>query len=230
MNNLERIVSEEIDKFKKSLTEAISPGFSFKKMMEFEYYDELYAYCLENLGEPIGVGSSRAVFQLNDHLVLKVAMAEKGLAQNEAEFENDDTRYKILPSIHGHESNFKWLVSDYVIPLADNYEQADDTMMELVGESWHTFVVFVNTAMSTYCPRLRERTMDEASFRKLIEDKWFFAELYKFMTETKLTTFDIKVLENWGMALRNGKPVPVFLDSGFTDEVYKVYYHSFMAL
>lgn len=231
MNNLEKIISEEIDSFKKSLTEAMSPEFSFKRLMEFEYFDEVYNYCVENLGEPIGEGSSRAVFQMNDHLVLKVAMNNKGLGQNKAEFDNDDTRYKILPSIHGHDSDFRWIVSDYVIPLVDDSHgpqtidrQADDAMMELVGETWSTFCTFVNTVISSYMPMLRVQTMDERSLLNLIEGNEFFADVYKFMKDTKLNTFDIKSIANWGIAMKGGKPFPVFLDSGFTEDVYKKYY------
>lgn len=39
------------------------------------------------LGNPIGNGSSRMVFQISDERVLKVAKNAKGIAQNEAEGE-----------------------------------------------------------------------------------------------------------------------------------------------
>lgn len=228
---IDKIIKEEITKYRRGITEAIGPDFSFKELMGINYFDDIYNYCVKHLGEPIGRGSSRAVFQINDRLVLKVAMSQRGIAQNRAEFSNDDTKYKILPSIHGHDSEFVWIVSDYVVPLADTsngihamYRQANDTLMKLVGETWSTFCTFINTAIMTYIPTISAKTMDERSFLNLVERNWFFAEVYKFMSETKLSTFDIKSVENWGISMREGKPIPVFLDSGFTDEVYKAHY------
>lgn len=43
-----------------------------------------YDYCVKMLGEPIGNGSSRAVFQIDDTRVLKLATNIKGVAQNKA--------------------------------------------------------------------------------------------------------------------------------------------------
>jgi hypothetical protein len=35
---------------------------------------------------------------------------------------------------------------------------------------------------------------------------------------------DLCCIQNWGLAMRNGEPYLVILDSGITDELYKAYY------
>ena len=44
-----------------------------------------FKYCTEHLWNAIGKGSSRAVFQIDDEKILKLAINNKGIMQNTAE-------------------------------------------------------------------------------------------------------------------------------------------------
>lgn len=61
-------------------------GFSFETLTSLSSYKKRIAYCKQMLGQPIGNGSSRIVFQISDERVLKVAKNQKGIAQNEAKW------------------------------------------------------------------------------------------------------------------------------------------------
>lgn len=59
-------------------------------------------YCKRHLGFPIGNGSARIVFQLDDEKCLKLAKNRKGIAQNGAEYDSAD--------------DDSWIVTEYVLP------------------------------------------------------------------------------------------------------------------
>lgn len=67
------------------LNEAMSDGFSFDELKNIGTFSGRMRYCKEKLGFPIGSGSSRVCFQLDDDRILKLARNEKGIAQNEVE-------------------------------------------------------------------------------------------------------------------------------------------------
>lgn len=67
------------------LKEAMSESFSFEELKAIKSFKGRYEYCLKTLGPTQGRGSSRVVFQLSDERVLKLALNEKGIAQNEVE-------------------------------------------------------------------------------------------------------------------------------------------------
>ena len=69
----------------KQLKEAINYGFSFERLKQISSFNGKMRFCKEFLGDSIGRGSSRLVFQIDDEWVLKLAMNSKGIAQNEEE-------------------------------------------------------------------------------------------------------------------------------------------------
>lgn len=75
-------------------------------------------YCIEKLGKPIGEGTSRAVFEIDDHTVLKLSLSKDDVMQNIREwnvFEKIGDN-PLLPRIYAHSDDFIWLWSEKVIP------------------------------------------------------------------------------------------------------------------
>ena len=67
-------------------------------------------YCREMLGEPIGNGSSRIVFQIDDETVLKLAKNNAGIAQNMEEIKIGlNSGLEFVPKVFNgsDEKNFK---------------------------------------------------------------------------------------------------------------------------
>ena len=77
-------------------------------------------YCRKMLGEPDSMGSSRAVFTLDDNCILKLAYGKKylaGIEQNEAEWKLfQDIDSPLLVKILYHDRNYTYLVSESVLP------------------------------------------------------------------------------------------------------------------
>ena len=114
---------------KNRLFEAYQQGFSFENLSMIA--DNAFAngtngsvmqmrYCSQWLGYPFSMGSSRAVYTLNDNFVLKLAygrMYNAGIAQNRVEYNvYSQLNSPLLPRILYHDKNFTFLVSESVIP------------------------------------------------------------------------------------------------------------------
>ena len=69
------------------LQEAALDSFSLQELSNISSFRGRVQYCRQMLGFPIGNGSSRITFQIDDEKVLKLAKNEKGIAQNETEWD-----------------------------------------------------------------------------------------------------------------------------------------------
>ena len=116
---------------KKRLFEAYKEGFSLETLTMIA--DSAFAeednsipqmrYCTQWLGYPDSMGSSRAVYTLNDNMVLKLAYGERyfaGIDQNRAEYEVfQQVDSPLLARIFYHDKNFTYLVSESVLPCTE---------------------------------------------------------------------------------------------------------------
>lgn len=113
---------------KNRLFEAYDNKFSFNELSKLgdEYFlnkggsSVQFEYCVNHLGEPTFMGSSRCVFTLSDNIILKLAYGEKfegGMYQNMIEYERfDKTKSKLFPAIYGHDENYTYLICENVVP------------------------------------------------------------------------------------------------------------------
>lgn len=84
---INNIIKETLNRY---LKESIQEGFSFEELDSLNEGDKL-RYCIEYLGQPLGNGSSRVVFEIDDVQVLKLAhdenfMYDIGQEQNKEEY------------------------------------------------------------------------------------------------------------------------------------------------
>lgn len=94
--------------------------FSFEQLKSIPSFKGRLKYCIDTLGFRIGSGSSRTCFQLDDNRILKLAMNEKGIAQNSVEGQRDYylEGLGVRPEIY-NETDFDnnlWIVCEYVLP------------------------------------------------------------------------------------------------------------------
>jgi hypothetical protein len=110
---------------RRRLFEAYSEGFSFEELTMIgngqfageDNTEEQFEYCCKYLGEPLDSGSSRVVFQLNDHFVLKLAIGFEGFMQNEREYKvTIAANSELLAKVVYCSEDYSFLVSEYVIP------------------------------------------------------------------------------------------------------------------
>ena len=119
--------------------------FSFDELRKYVGLVQRLEYLNQTLGEA-KYGSSRAVFNLSDALVLKVAINEKGLVQNETEytlFHSAEPKVKeVLAAIkEPHDPEFQWIVMERVKPLEDevSFEQVLGVTTEMALELFSGF-------------------------------------------------------------------------------------------
>lgn len=216
------IINEHQEKI--VVNEAMKQGFSIDMLYSLPSFSKKIQYCTQMLGKPIGRGSSRAVFQIDDETVLKLAINPKGIAQNEQEGQQDWYRddLGVTPKVYhdyNKEGDYTFIVSEYVLPAKK------EDFKVCLGVDFETFQMFMTTAYNQYARRknwLAELDYDE--FNELLETNDDLYQFYDYMTNYQVPLGDVIRLANLGMVQRNGQPYIVILDSGLTDDIFNRYY------
>lgn len=167
----------------------------------------------------IGRGSSRVVFQIpykGRKTALKIAMNNKGAAQNRAEvqFFGDYFMKQIgilIPAIDWDEKSAypTWIHTEFA-------EKANISKLQTALGNAHPFEVIRylidNAEGKKTSIQLREKTMNSPLFEKLQE------LIYNYNGQVNFA--DLFAIANWG--IYKGKPV--IIDLGLTNEVYETHY------
>lgn len=212
-------ITEEQAKYIKTINEAQDETFSLEELSNINSFKDRYNYCLQHIGKPCGRGSSRIVFQLTDDKILKLAYNQKGIAQNQAE---DDVYICVSPKVFDRDMEYKWLVSEYVLPAKEQ------DFKECLGLSFQQFCDFI---ASIYYYRFNDgrlcvqyEIMDEEPFNQLLEENEDLLEFDDYIGNYRPPYGDLMRICNYGMVMRNGYPTIVLLDSGLTEEILNKHY------
>ena len=208
-------IKESTSKGKSKIQEAMKSSFSFEYLSSLDA-EEAFEYCTKELGQNVGEGSSRAVFQIDDVQVLKLALNEKGIAQNRVEASTKEMKSPLFPYILYVDENNKWLVTEYVLPA-----EGKDFEHCLGFGCGHFFYHIIESikglkydgGMSAY----------EDEFVPYFGDSEFYRLLAKYILDYDMPIGDIQRIENWGVTKRNGKDTLVILDPGWNKETMKLY-------
>jgi uncharacterized protein YeaC (DUF1315 family) len=177
--------------------------FNFKEFKSLENIKQMIMYA-DSFLEKLGQGSSRAAYLLSSRYVLKIAINQKGIAQNETEvdvYTNPKSR-PIVSKIHSEDPEYKWLVADVVKPITSEKEFKNITGIEF-----------------DYFIRKLRPLVSGTSSEELPEE--FIQAAVATIRANQLLMADIEVLEHWGKT-PDGRAV--LLDYGFTREVWKNHY------
>ena len=204
------------------LKEAMGENFSFEELKSIKSFKGRFDYCLKTLGPTQGRGSSRVVFQLSDDKVLKLALNQKGIAQNEAECDWGVQSYDVVPEIFNESDtdNYYFLVSEYVLPATEeDFEQIFDF-------DFTTFCQCLVAFWKCYNPQGRcyISPMDNQSLEVLLNDSDDLNSFYNYMADYRVPIGDVIRIQNYGMTNRSGQPQIVLLDSGLNDDVWNKHY------
>lgn len=172
-----------------------------------------YDYCVKMLGEPIGNGSSRAVFQIDDTRVLKLATNIKGVAQNKAEVTayHQSPIKTFMPIIYNDSDmeNYFYVISEYVLPANE------EDFKNLLGVPFYIFknIILDSMVIDNEIEHAMEKYKDLPTVYTLLQ---------YILTMSKSGVN----INDWGLTMRNGKPTMVTLDNGYTRNVAKLFYHN----
>jgi hypothetical protein len=179
------------------------------------FFENGYKYCVKMLGEPIGKGSARFVFQIDDTRVLKLATNMKGVAQNKSEVMvyQQAPNKTFMPIVYNDSDmeNYFYVISEYVLPA----EEKD--FETVLGVPFYTLVeIFSNYYRGDEIKKYEEYS---PKIRHLLQ---YFTE----MSKIGVNTHDWFNLENWGLTKRHGKAIMVTLDNGLTNNVANNFYRN----
>lgn len=179
------------------------------------FFENGYKYCVKMLGEPIGKGSARFVFQIDDTRVLKLATNMKGVAQNKSEVMvyQQAPNKTFMPIVYNDSDmeNYFYVISEYVLPA----EEKDFEMV--LGVPFYTLVeIFSNYYRGDEIEKYEEYL---PKIHQLLQ---YFTE----MSKIGVNTHDWFNLENWGLTKRHGKAIMVTLDNGLTNNVANNFYRN----
>lgn len=223
------IITEEQEKMLHNifLQEAALPEFSLDTLNSLSSFKQRMEYCRKYLGEPIGRGSSRIVFQIDDEKVLKLAKNSKGIAQNEYEY---DSFYHdiedVMVKVYDIGDDNLWVISEFVLPAKEQDFQ------HIFGFSFKVFCSFISRTIFNYADaktrfflsRFRG-LMDENQWEELIDNNENAQSIEYYLSNYQPEEFaDYFRIVNWGLTTRNGEPHLVILDNGLNQEIYNKFY------
>ena len=179
---------------------------------------------------PIGSGSSRLVFQIDDETCLKLAKNEKGVAQNleEIKIANDGIISYIPKIFNGSdEENGLWIITQYVlpaktsdfknvlgVPFSDVAEFAENTDARF---DYKRGRFYINNADRTV-HKLYQKYEDNYDVISLFND------IHEIKADYDQLVGDLTRIQNWGMVRENGNIFMVMLDTGFSEEIRNQFY------
>lgn len=177
--------------------------FDFNTFSKLETTEEMIEYA-SNFLQPLGKGSSRQAFVFSSKYALKIAMNEKGLAQNKVEIDasTDPMIKQVVASVQRADDKHRWLLSDLVRSLKGSEE-----FESLTGGGFVDFVFYL------------EDVHDTGAFDDPPTD--FALMVAKIMKKANLLYGDIISFEHWGKT-PDGRAV--LLDYGFNQEVWEKHY------
>lgn len=213
----------------KNIFEARMDGFRIDFLTSCKSFNEKVKYCKQMLGFPIGNGSSRLVFQLDDETCLKLAKNQKGVAQNLAEISiASDGFVSYIPKVYNgsDEENGLWIITQYVLPAKEgDFKKTMDIDFKDIKD----FVLNMDRSYDRKDSFLRKMadSMIHHLYQKY-EDNEEAIELLNNIHELKASydqfVGDLSRINNWGMVRENGKVYMVALDTGLSEEVFNQFY------
>lgn len=221
------LLSEE--KFKK-IFEAKKEGFRLDCLISAKSFAERVRYCKNMLGFPIGNGSSRMVFQIDDETCLKLAKNEKGIAQNKVEIGiASDNFISYVPKVFNgsDEENGLWIITQYVLPAKS---QDFKKILGISFKDIQNFCASTDRRFDYNQPQFAIKQADTiiSQLYEAYEDNDLVTELFRDIEELRGSydqfVGDLTRIQNWGMVRENGNTFLVMLDTGFSEEVCKQYY------
>lgn len=184
-------------------------GFSLSEFIKLKDTNQMIQYMRDNVGYPLGEGSSRVVFELDSEAVLKIALNNAGIAQNRAENKTPESggRFKnLFAKVHMVDPKGRWLIMEKVFYVIDTSEFKEYFGVDVKG---------MYTVLRD--PNMYKNENFLKSPMKLLID-------YIEFSWGDLLLGDICKSGAWGLVERNGKEVPVLLDYGFTNSVRDKHY------
>jgi hypothetical protein len=213
----------------RKLFEARMEGFRLDYLKSSSSFNERLKYCKKMLGYPIGRGSSRIVFQIDDETCLKLALNKKGVAQNLEEIKIARKRFiQYIPKIYNgsDEDNGLWVITQYVLPAkkSDFKKVLNMDFGDMEDYARNIDRSFANG--NSYHTKMADNMIHHLYAK--YENNDAVIELFNDMHDLKANYSqiigDLTRIKNWGMVSENGNTYIVMLDTGCSEEIFNQFY------
>jgi tRNA nucleotidyltransferase/poly(A) polymerase len=174
----------------------------------------------QQLGNQIGSGTGRVVYDIDGEKVLKLAKNPKGVAQNEAEAGAGYYRdtHDIVAIVFDSADDDSWLISE------KGKKVNEKRIIELTGiPSLNDLWMYLKNFHSSSNGRGNIFGQDPETIEQLNNNE-FAQDLQNFVANYGQQPGDYGRPSTYGEVLRGGQPTIVLTDYGLNDEVYDTYY------
>ena len=216
---MKKIIINESQLSNVLLKEAMTGSFNKDVFDSLPSFAQKAKYCKALFGSPIGNGSSRIVYQIDDYRVFKLAWNEKGVAQNEQESAILNDYYLdgmcIFPQVYkdSDTENYSYIVADYVIPAKNS------DFKKILGLSFKDVCEVIRT-MDVNLRWDNNRKLLQYAYER---DEEFWSDVENYMNGYDIPSGDLCAMRNWGLSPKNGGSL-VILDSGLNNDIFDNYY------
>ena len=195
--------------------------FNTDDFTQIKSFAKRIAYCKERLGQHIGNGSSRTVYAIDDNKVLKIAKNNKGIAQNEAEYDScHDYMGHLFPQVFEYdENNLQWIICERARKVTQN------DFKNICGVTYEQFY--------NYCTAFEQEYKNSRYYTgyKLTEQDYEIIDDNKTLHDFNIyicnyqphSVPEIISKQNLGIVNRNGVDMLVIVDNGYNEDVAKLY-------
>lgn len=219
-NELQRIIHEAVAS---AMEEAVYPeNFNVQEFKALPSFTARLKYARDRLPK-LGRGSSRAVFQVDDTTVLKVAMNGKGKAQNKVEedigYQSGNDNYYPVAKVFETGDDGAWIEMERAI------KASLPTFEQVTGIRFGVFQTCLN--YWEYKRRNSWAKLDpprEYQDLVLSGENEFMNNVIDLIGSYDMPAGDIGAITSWGKVLRDGQIKMVLIDFGLTRSVWNDYY------
>lgn len=209
------------------------------KATDWNNAQEIIDYCEKCRMLCLGEGASRKVYQIDDEKVLKIdkegnRTTETSQNQNEIDsYQKCKGKFKnFVPLIYDFDREHKtpfWIISEQVLPASyadfnkllginfGSFESPED--IEELNKDLDTYSKYDGKKAGRYAVNLMDflEAYDEGDVsiyqNEFKNNKWLRG-LYDFLQYGLVNSWELEIINNWGLVKRNGKPQLVILDIG----------------
>lgn len=157
----------------------------------------------------LGEGSSRAAFQINDKLIIKIAFNKKGIAQNLTESNPKVQVSCVVPAVMA-DAEGKWIIMRATEPITK------EKFKKIVGFG---FDQFMNALFSKFNNEDSENFPEPRKYEEIEKNK-LFIEVAELVFNNDLLLGDLSKINSW--SIYNG--CPVIRDAGLDKSTYEKFY------
>jgi predicted nucleotidyltransferase len=202
-NNVEQVVDE-----------ATYPSrFDMDHFKTLNSFKDRIDYCVNMLGKPLGSGSARTVFAIDNETVLKLAKNSKGIAQNEVEINTSALNYDVVAKVIDYEPRYLWLETQRAEKITPNQ------FKQILGFSVNDFGMFIRNYEVQNKGKRPIFSLDKNIDNFMWNNEWCDS-VRGLIDDSNMSAGDLGRISSYG---KIGNEV-VIIDYGIDDDLLNTFY------